>query len=163
MFVHSKYIYGLREWYEREGVIPGSLIHLSKGKNPGEVLIRVDKSKNSKEWIRTVLVGADGGIVFALLKQVVTCSFDERMALVTPDTASLDAVWEKKSKIPMDKIIHQTMIDLSKLNPQGQIHAQELYAAVNTLRRCPPSVILQSLFTQPWVKHLGDLYFKLSD
>ena len=55
------------------------------------------------------------------------------MALVTPDTASLDAVWEKKSKIPMDKIIHQTMIDLSKLNPQGQIHAQELYAAVNTL------------------------------
>ena len=57
---------------EREGVIPGSLIHFSKGKNPGEVLIRVDKSKNSKEWIRTVLVGTDGGIVFALLKQVVT-------------------------------------------------------------------------------------------
>jgi len=159
----SRYIYGLREWYAREGVIPGSLIHLSRGKNPGEVSIRVEKSKNSKEWIRTVLVGADGGVVIALLKQVVTCSFDERMALVTPDTNSLDTVWEKKSKFPMEKIVHQTMIELSKLNPQGQIHAQELYAAVNTLRRCPPSTILDLLFNQPWVKHLGDLYFKLTD
>jgi len=159
----SRYIYGLREWFAREGVIPGSLIHLSRGKNPGEVSIRVEKSKNSKEWIRTVLVGADGGVVIALLKQVVTCSFDERMALVIPDTNSLDTVWEKKSKFPMEKIIHQTMIELSKLNPQGQIHAQELYAAVNTLRRCPPSTILDLLFNLPWVKHLGDLYFKLTD
>lgn len=159
----SKYIFGLRDWFSREGIIPGSLIQLSRGKNPGEVSIKVDKPKNSKEWIRTVLVGTDGGIVFALLKQVATCTFDERMALVTPDTQSLDSIWEKKSKLPMDKIIHQTMLDLAKLNTQGQIHAQELYAAVNTIRRCPPSVILHVLFTQDWVKHLGDLYFKISE
>lgn len=159
----SKYIFGLRDWFNREGLIPGSLIQLSQGKNPGEVSIKVDKPKNSKEWIKTVLVGTDGGIVFALLKQVATCAFDERMALVTPDTQSLDAIWDKKSKYPIEKIIHQTMIDLAKLNPQGQIHAQELYAAVNTIRRCPPSVILNVLFSQDWVKHLGDLYFKLSE
>lgn len=159
----SKYIYGLRDWYTREGIIPGSLIHLTRGKNPGEVAIKVDKAKNSKEWIRTVLVGTDGGIVFALLKQVVSCSFDERMALVTPDVQSLDGIWDKKAKLPIEKIIQQTMQDLSKLNPQGQIHAQELYAGVNTIHRCPPSVILNVLFTQPWVRHLGDLYFKLTE
>jgi hypothetical protein len=159
----SRYIYGLRDWYIKEGVIPGSLIIISKSKNPGEVNIKVDKAKNSKEWIKTVLVGADGGIVFALLKQVVTCSFDDRMALVTPDIEALDIVWEKKLKNPIEKIIHQTMIDLSRLNPQNQIHAQELYAAVNVTRRCPPSVILDILFDKPWVKHLGDMYFKLTE
>jgi hypothetical protein len=159
----SKYIFGLKDWYTREGVLPGSLIYLSVAKNPGEVNIRIEKAKNSKEWIKTVLVGTDGGIVFALLKQVVTCAFDERIALLTPDTDSLDLIWDKKMKMPIDKIIHQTMVDLSKLNPQNQIHAQELYAAVNVIRRCPPSVILDILFTRPWVKHLGDMYFKLID
>lgn len=159
----SKYIFGLKEWYSKEGVLPGSMIYLSKSKNPGEVNIRIEKAKNSKEWIKTVLVGTDGGIVFALLKQVVTCSFDERMALITPDTDALDLIWEKRLKLPIDKIIHQTMVDLSKLNPQNQIHAQELYAAVNVIRRCPPSVILDILFNRPWVKHLGDMYFKLID
>jgi len=159
----SRYIYGLRDWYEKEGIIPGSLITISKSKNPGEVNIKVEKAKNSKEWIKTVLVGADGGIVFALLKQVVSCSFDDRMTLVTPDVEALDNVWAKKIKTPIEKIIHQTMADLSKLNPQNQIHIQELYAAVNVTRRCPPTVILNILFSEPWVKHLGDMYFKLTE
>jgi hypothetical protein len=159
----SKYIYGLRDWYAREGVIPGSLLQLSRGKNPGEVLIKVEKPKNSKEWIRTVLVGADGGVVIALLKQVVTCAFDDRMALVAPDPNALDGVWEKKLKLPIEKVVNQVMTELSKLNPQGQIHAQELYAAINVIRRCPPSVVLNVLYSEPWVKHLGDLYFKLVD
>ena len=85
------------------------------------------------------------------------------MALITPDTDALDLIWEKRLKLPIDKIIHQTMVDLSKLNPQNQIHAQELYAAVNVIRRCPPSVLLDILFNRPWVKHLGDMYFKLID
>ena len=159
----SRYIFGLREWYLREGIIPGSLLQISRSKIPGQVSIKVEKSKNSKEWIRTVLVGTDGGIVFALLKQVVSCSYDERMALVTPDVKSLDEIWEKKSRQPVEKTIQQIFLELVKLNPQGQIHAQELYSAVNVVRRCPPSLLLNVIFTQPWLKHLGDLYFKLTD
>jgi len=159
----SRYIFGLREWYVREGIIPGSLLQISKSKIPGQVSIKVEKSKNSKEWIRTVLVGADGGVVFALLKQVVSCSFDERMALVTPDIKSLDEIWDKKSRQPIEKTIQQIFHELVKLNPQGQIHAQELYSAVNVVRRCPPSLLLNIIFTQPWLRHLGDLYFKLTD
>ncbi len=53
------------------------------------------------------------------------------------------------------------MHELSKLNPQGHIHAQEIYAAVNLIRRCPPSVVINVLFTQPWANHLGDLYFRI--
>ena len=53
------------------------------------------------------------------------------------------------------------MRELSKLNPQ--IHAQELYAAVNILKRCPPGMIIYFLLTNKDVKHLGDLYFRIAD
>jgi hypothetical protein len=74
-------------------------------------------------------------------------------------------MWERsiKSKQPDEKVIFNTMTELSKLNPQGQIHAQELYSAVNIFRRLPPAVIIQTLFTQPWSKHLGDLYFRIDN
>ncbi len=159
----NKYIFGLREWYAKEGFIPGSLIHLSRGKIPGQVIIKADKQRNSKEWIKTVLVGADGGIVFAVLKQVVTCTFDERMALAISDPAAIEKLWDSRSRQPLEKTIQTIMHELTKLNPQGHIHAQELYAAVNLIRRCPPSAVLNTLFTQPWSSHLGDLYFRITD
>ena len=161
----SHYIFGLNGWYTAEGFIPGSQIHISKGENPGEVLIRADKKHNSKEWLRTFLVGADGNFVFALLKQMVTCSYDERMAIVIPDGKAVDAIWEKysKTKPPLEKMLVIMMRELAKLNPQGHVHAQELYAALNIVKRCPPSPIIEMLFTRPWAIHMGDLYFRLDE
>ena len=79
------YVYGLSEWYAENDVIPGSLIHVAKGHNPGEVIITAEKKRTSKEYINTTLVGADGGVVFALLKQNVSTVIDERMAVCIPD------------------------------------------------------------------------------
>ena len=159
------YIFGLAEWYAQQGIIPGSLLKISRGTNPGEVIIEPENQHNSREWIRTVLVGADGGIVFATLKQQVTCSYDERMVVMTPDFAVLDPLWDRYSdqKYPLEKVVLPIMRDLARLNPQGHVHAQELYSAVNIVKRCPPSAILQLLFTQPWASHMGDLYFRLEE
>ncbi len=161
----SRYIFGLREWYLSHGIIPGSCITIQHGENPGEVIVNITRNRSAKDWIRTVLAGADGGLVFALLKQVISCTYDEHMAIMITDTAAIDAMWERsiKSKQTDEKVIMNTMTELSKLNPQGQIHAQELYSAVNVFRRLPPAVILQTLFTQPWSKHLGDLYFRIEN
>jgi len=161
----SKYISGLREWYEKEGFIPGSLIHVSKGDKPGEVLVRADKKHSSKEWLRTFLVGADGGFVFAMLKQSVSASYDDRMVTFVPDVKAVDAIWEKylKTKPNIEKVSIIMIRELAKLNPQGHVHAQELYAAVNLVKRCPPGPILNLLFTRPWAQHLGDLYFRLDE
>ncbi|MBP9676907.1 MAG: hypothetical protein KBD67_09245, partial [Anaerolineaceae bacterium] len=150
--------------YEQQGVIPGSIITLRKSNVSGEVNILTSKSKSSRDWIRTVLVGADGGIVYAMLKQVIACKYDERMAIMITDVDGIDALWkEGKSRQTDEKVIMNTMRELVKLNPQNQIHAQELYSAVNIIKRMPPSVILSILHSQPWAKHLGDLYFKLED
>ncbi len=161
----GKYIYGLRNWYEEMGTIPGSIVTISRSETPGEVIVRTTKNKNSKDWIRTVLIGADGGIVFALLKQVISCTFDDRMAIMVPDLASIDAIWSNatKQRQPVEKVVLNMMRELGKLNPQGQIHAQELYAAVNVVKRTPPSVILKTLYMESWAKHLGDLYFRLDE
>ncbi len=157
------YIFGLREWYEDKGLIPGSLIQISKGEEPGEIMLHIGKKRSSREWIRTVLVGTDEAVVFAMLKQLITAPYEERMAISVPDVEALDRIWEQnvKRRVPLNQTVLNVMRELAKLTPQGHVHAQELYAAVNIVRRCPPGPILNVLNTQPWAMHPGDLYFRL--
>lgn len=159
-----KYVYGLKEWYLAQGTIPGSYLYMRKGKNPGEIIIRVDKKRPTREWLRTVLVGTDGGVVFALLKQNISTTYDERMAFVIPDLEAIDSVWRatgKKQSLP--EIVNSVTLELSKLNPQGHVHVQELYAGINTVRRCSPAALFDILVTNPKYQHLGDLYYHLAD
>jgi hypothetical protein len=161
----SHYIYGLKEWYASQNLIPGSIIHIRRGKKPGEVIIKTDKHRTSREWIRTALIGADGGIVFAMLKQVITCNYDERMAIAISDPVALERLWESgnRSKQNIEQVVLGMMRELAKLTPQSHVHFQELYSSVNLLRRCPPSLILSILTTRPWARHLGDFYFRLEE
>jgi len=160
-----RYVYGLREWYQARGVMPGSLIQVQKGARNDEVIIKTDSRRPSREWIRTVLVGSDGGVVFAMLKQVVSTSFDERMAIAIPDLEALDQVWKnlQKEQLPFERTVVNTVKELAKLNPQSHVHASELYAAINIIRRCPPAPILTLLVSRPWFVHVGDLHYRLSD
>lgn len=160
-----KYVFGLRDWYESLQLIPGNFITISRGEKPGEVRISAGKKKAAREWVRTALIGADGGIVFAMLKQLVSGTFDDRMAVVVPDTDALDKIWEtgQYTRQAMDNTVKKIMKEQAKLNPQGHVHVQELYSAVNLIRRCPPQLILSILQSRPWANHLGDLYFRLAD
>jgi hypothetical protein len=56
-----------------------------------------------------------------------------------------------------------TVRELAKLNPQSHVHASELYANVNIIRRCPPGPILALLASRPWFVHVGDLHFRFDD
>lgn len=159
------YIYGLKEWFRSQGLIPGSLIHISKGKKPGEVQIYAEKKRSNREWVKTVLIGADGGVVFALLKQMVNAALDERMAIAITDTDALDKIWGNPAKQnhPLDYTVLTIMQELVKLSPQGNVHAQEIYAAVNVVRRCPPGPIFSVLASNPSFVHLGDLHFRIKE
>jgi hypothetical protein len=158
----KRYVFGLREWYEKHNLIPGSLIRVRRGKKPGEVIIFSDSQRSSREWIRTVLVGSDGGLVFAMLKQIVSSSFDERMVIAIPDANAVDLVWERgaKDRTTFERAIVNIVRELAKLNPQGHVHASELYAALNVVRRCPPGPILALLASRPSFVHVGDLHFR---
>jgi hypothetical protein len=155
------YAFGLREWYKSQQLIPGSLVSVRKGKRPGEVIVEAKTQRSSKDWIRTLIVGADGGLVFAMLKQPITAEFNDRMAIHVGDFHTLDPVWEKKR--PFDEQVVAVMRELTKVNPQGHVHAQELYAAINLVQRVPPAPLLSLLATQERFVHVGDLHFKLED
>jgi hypothetical protein len=155
------YVFGLREWYKSHQLIPGSLVQIRRGEQAGEVIIEVKSQRSSKDWVRTVLVGKDGGFVFAMLKQSISAEFNERMAIHVPDFKSLDPIWEKKRSF--DDLVLLVMRELTKSNPQGHVHAQELYAAVNLVRRVPPAPIFALLATSASYKHVGDLHFRLNE
>ena len=160
---HKKYVYGLREWYLEKGVMPGSKIALRHGETPGEVVVSTEPHISAKEWVRTALVGADGGVVYAMLKQPVSTTFEDWMMVAMPaDTSSLDLAWEKRSKspLPFEQVVVETLKELAKLNPQAHVHAAELYSAVNVVYRCPPGPILSVLASRPWFDHVGDLHFR---
>lgn len=159
------YVYGLREYYEENELMPGSILTIKPGKQPGEVIIQPKKKRTNREWIRTLLIGADGGVVFAMLKQTITADFNERMAIAVPSTEVLDELWEKRAKNPhpLKKVMVTTMRELAKLNPQGHVHSIELYAAVNCIQRFQPGAIFSVLASDPDFTAVGDLYFRLSE
>jgi hypothetical protein len=161
----QRYVYGLSEWYQSRGLMPGSLVLIRHGERPGEVVVKADVRRPGREWMRTVLVGSDGGIVFAMLKQTVMAAFDDRMTIAIPDVEALDKAWQQslKERTPFEKVVANTVRELAKLNPQSHVHASELYAAVNIVRRCPPGPILALLASRPWFIHVGDQHFRFDD
>jgi len=161
----NRYVCGLEEWYKSNNLMPGSILHITKGENPGEVVINPEKQRPTREWVRTAIVSLDGKIIFAMLKQLVSAGFDDRMLIAVPDIEALDGVWQnaKGGQHSLEKIILHMLRELAKLSPQGHVHAEELYAAVNLQRRCPPSQLLSILNNRELFTHLGDLYFRLSE
>ena len=159
------YVYGLRDWYEGKELTPGSQIRIKHGKRPGEVLIAPEPKRTNREWMKTLLIGADGGIVFAMLKQTIAASFNERMAIAVPSTDILDDLWRKRiaNQKPAERIMREMMGELAKLNTQGHVHAVELYAAMNCIMRCSPGLVFSLLASNPDFAPVGDLYYRLSE
>jgi len=159
------YVYGLADWYKSQELMPGALIRVRRGGQPGEVRIEALTHRSVRDWVRTVIVGADGGLVFALLKQQISAELNDRMALAVPDPAAVDAAREQaaKSRVSFEDLTRNLMRELTKLSPQGHVHAQELYAGINILRRVPPAPLMALLATHPEYTHVGDLHYRLDE
>lgn len=159
------YVFGLRKWYEKLKLIPGAYLVIKRGKKPGELNLEARLHRPNRDWIRTVLAGSDGGLVFAVLKQEINCDINERMAVVAPDVNAVDASFLQASKShqPLEKLIKDMLKELAKLTPQGHVHAEELYSAVNILRRVPPAPLLAILASTRDFVHVGDLHYRLAE
>ena len=155
------YVFGLREWYKSNELMPGSLISIRRGDNPGEVVIEAKTYRATKDWVRTVIVGTDGGVVFAMLKQPISAEFNDRMAFAIPSVEAVDQLWLQNNRRPFEKLVADMIREMSKLTPQGHVHAQELYSAVNIVRRVPPAPLFALLSSKPEFVHVGDLHFRL--
>ncbi|MEA4811995.1 MAG: hypothetical protein VB108_05455 [Anaerolineaceae bacterium] len=163
--IPNKYIIGLREWYETQDLIPGSVVELSKTDQPGVIRIRAQKKRTSKEWIKTLLVGSDNGIVLTLQRQPISAGFNERMAIKILDLEALDSVWKERQakNIPLEKDALRMTNELARLNNQSHVHFTDLYAAINLIRRVAPHELQKVLDAHESIKHIGDSYYHLAD
>ena len=159
----GRYVYGLKDWYVKNDVVPGSLIHIKQGKKPGEVLLSIGKKRPTREWVRTGSINNEGKISFKMLKQQISTEFDERMIVVISDPEEFDQIWQKYGNYPTDKLLPIIFRELAKLNPQGHVHAQELYSALNCVRRISPSYTIYLLNLSDEIEHLGDMYYKIKN
>ncbi len=82
----ARYVAGMKNLYQKYGLIPGSLVTLRRGNKAGQVIIQPRTRRPLRDWVRTVLVGSDGGLVFANLKQNLTSEFNDRMVVAVPDS-----------------------------------------------------------------------------
>jgi hypothetical protein len=160
-----RYVSGLGGWFAGQGLFPGALIAVRRGAAGGEVIIEASTRRPTRDWVRTVLIGSDGGIVFAMLRQQVACDYNDRMTAIVTDVEAVEqAVAEtERYRHPFEQLVVTMVRELSKLTPQGHVHAQELYSAINILRRVPPAPLMATLAGTSTFKHVGDLYYRLSD
>ena len=156
-----KYVYGLREWYKKNEVLPGSILHIKQGQVPGEVIVSTGKKRPSREWVRTATQNSEGKISFAMTKQLISTEFDDRMIIAISEFDEIKELWERYANVPAEKLVLTMVRELAKLNPQGHVHAQELYAGFNTIKRVSPSYVLYLLENNSDIEHLGDLYFRI--
>jgi len=85
------------------------------------------------------------------------------MAVVVPSVDAVDAAFSQKSRQPLQKLVREMLQTLSGLTPQGHVHAEELYSAVNILRRVPPAPLLATLAASKDFTHVGDLHYRLAE
>ena len=158
------YVSGLSRFYKKYDLFPGSLVVVKKGKKPGQAIITAKSRRPVRDWVRTVLVGSDGGIVFATLKQNLASEFNERMVVAVPDADGVDeaAAQFAKKHIPLEQAVADMMHELIKMNVQGHVHAQELYSAINIIRRTPPAPLLAVLAGDKNYMHVGDLHSRMA-
>lgn len=159
------YVYGLADWYKLYDLMPGALIRVRKSSQPGEVRLEALTHRSVRDWVRTVIVGADGGLVFALLKQQIAAELNDRMAIAVPDPDGVDAARDQaaRARLPFETLTKNLMRELTKLSPQGHVHVQELYAGINILRRVPPAPLMALLAERPEFVHVGDLHYRLDE
>ncbi len=159
-----RFVFGLKEWYREKGVIPGARIMLRRGSRPDEILVSTETRRPIREWIRTARVDEKGRLHIDMENRPIGVRYDEHMAFLVPDPEALDQVWERirNEKRPFEDLVIQVMRELSRLTPQGHVHATELYAAMNLLRRTPPGPIFALLVSRPWFEYIGSLYFRLA-
>lgn len=160
-----RYVYGLREWYRRYDVPAGGLIRIRRGDAPGEVIVEAAERRRRNEWIRTVVIHADGGIGFTMLRQQVGTSYEERMVVGLSDRDAFETAWKavRQRREPFSKVVKSVFSELGKLNPQAAVHAEALYSGVNVVARATPQAVFTQLLGEPSYEYVGDLYWRRSD
>jgi len=155
-----KYVYGLKEWYDKNDIPVGAYIKLERTDDPLAIVVDYLPRRKKREWIRVATV-AGGQLTFAMQMRAIGCEYDELMIVGEDNAAEIDSLWmrsEENGK-SISEVMREIFPELAKLNPQGTVHAKTLYSAINVEKRCPPGPILAELANTDCFLAVGDGYW----
>lgn len=154
------YVCGLDDWYKQNDMVVGAQLTVRLGDAPGEVMVRAEKRRPTREWVRTATPGADGRLGFNMQRRPISVAYDELMVVAVDTTPALDEAGLRSERMPFHRLVADIFRELAKLNPQSAVHAKTLYTAVNVARRAAPGAIFAELVSRPWYSHVGDAYWR---
>lgn len=157
----GRYIYGLSDWYEENGIPVGGFVHLKPGDDPGTLILGYDKRRAQREWVRLATI-VDNRVHFELTKRAIGCGYDDLLIVGTDVTAAIDALWRRvtSQQRTLASLLAEIFMPLAELTPQNAVHAKTLYSALNMLRRVPPGPLFAELVRHPAFTPVGDHYWQ---
>ncbi len=163
----GRYVAGLDKWMENHQIPSGAYITLERTNVPGEVVVDFRTRRAKREWARMAQPDLEAGVLrFEMNKVQVACEYDEQLivAVTEQDQPSLDLLREQMEAagVPLALIVEQVVPELTKLNPQGAVHAKSVYAAVNMVRRTAPGPVFHALMSSRSFRDVGGGFFALA-
>ena len=161
----GRYVAGLSEWMEGHAIPVGAYITLERTNTEGEILVDFRTRRPKREWARIATPNLGRGqMIFEMNKIQIACEYDDTMIVATDDVDDVDElrVLLLQNGVELQAIVDQIVPELTKLNPNGTVHAKSVYSAVNIVRRCPPGPIFHALLSNPAFRDAGNGLFTLS-
>ena len=160
-----RYVAGLAGWMEEHSVPAGAYITLERTETEGEILVDFRTRRPKREWARIASPDLRKGLLnFEMNKIQIACEYDESMIVATEDEEGVDQLRDLliQNGVELQEIVDQIVPELTKLNPNGTVHAKSVYSAVNIIRRCPPGPIFHALLSNRRFRDAGNGLFALS-
>lgn len=159
----GRYVFGLKEWYDKHEIPIGGFVHIHPGPEPGILSLGYDRRRAQKEWVRLAST-QNNQMQFELKRRSVGCGFDDLLIVGTDVVVAVDALWRRAmtNQRSLSSLLMEIFAPLATLNPQNSVHGKTLYSAVNMLRRVPPGPVFAELVRQPTFQPVGDHYWQLA-
>jgi hypothetical protein len=159
----DRYVFGLMPFYRKHKLPVGSYITVRPGDSPEKIVIDYRAYRPRTEWIR-LITPKNGQITFENQKRAIGAMYDDLMIVGAEDLAAVDQLFQQAAsgRRNLTGLLRLLVAELSRLTPQGTVHAKTLYSALNMVRRAPPGPILATLASEPEFEHVGNHYWKLS-
>jgi hypothetical protein len=160
----GRYVFGLKEWYEKNRVPVGAYLDLSRSSEPGKVIVRRRRRRRARrEWVRVALA-VDAKLTFEMRQTSMPCEYDDLMVLEEeyPGAGDVVSARSRARRLTLQQAVSEVFPELVKLSPQGTVHAASLYSAINLLVRTPPGPVFAELVASDEYSPIGDNYWVLS-
>ena len=156
----GRYIFGLGDWYKLNDLPTGAELEIARTGEANVFTIDARRHKPRREWVRHASL-RDQRLRLETAQKSITCQTDDLMSVFIDDVKVFDAL--RAQSVDVVQIVKDVFPEISKLSPQGNVHARTLFAVANVVARVSPLDVFGALTTSGLYAPVGDYYWHLGD